>query len=232
MTKRFWALTTCLGVATVLGGCGTGKLSRNIARNPTTFAEPDAPKPVQVGQQYRIGPFDELKVVIFQVPDLSTNPTVDGAGQVSLPLIGEVPVAGRTPAQVKAQLEKLYGAKYLQNPQIAVTVEKAVSQRVTVDGAVAQPGLYAITGNTTLLQAVSLAHGARDDALLSRVVIFRQINGQRQAAAYDLRQVRRGVIDDPVIYGDDVVVVDGSNVRKNLHELIGSLPLLTIFRPF
>lgn len=228
MKAPVWAVVLSLVTPAVLGGC-TSSLSHDVARNPSSFGEPDAPAPLQVSQQYRIGPSDELKITVFQVPDLSSTPIVDAAGRINVPLIGSVPVAGQTPSEVKQTLEGLYGAKYLKDPQLDVAVTKAVSQRVTVDGAVAQPGLYPITGNTTLLQAISLAHGAREDALLSRVVIFRRIDGKREAAAFDLRQIRQGKMQDPEIYGDDIIVVDGSSVRRNLRDAIGSIPLLALF---
>lgn len=230
MSTRYPSLMSCLMAAMLLTGC-TSSLSDKVTRNPTAFGQPDATATVEVSQEYRIGSFDELKVVIFQVPDLSGPLTVDSTGSINVPLVGEVEVAGLTPREVKAKLEGLYGARYLKSPQVSVSVEKAVSQRVTVDGAVAQPGVYPITGPTTLMQAVALARGTKEDALLSRVVVFRRINGQRQAAAFDLREIRRGSLDDPAIYGDDVIVVDGSSLRRNIREAIGTIPILAIFNP-
>ena len=218
MTRRY-AGAILAAVAMMVSGCtGGAGLSHGIARNPNNFAQPDAPAPVAVSNEYRIGIADELRVIMFQVPDLTENVTVDSTG--------------KTPRQVQDELQGLYGKTYIQSPQVTVSVEKSVNQRITVDGAVSQPGVYAIAGNTTLLQAVALAHGAGGHAILSRVVIFRRINGPRPAAAFDLRQIRSGSMADPSVYGDDVVVVDGSSIRSNLHEALSAIPVLAIFGVF
>jgi polysaccharide export outer membrane protein len=104
---------------------------------------------------------------------------------------------------------------------------------VTVDGAVMQPGVYAMSGPTTLLQAVAMAKGADNKyANLKRVTLFRTVDGQRQAAVFDLREIRAGRAADPVIHSNDVIVVDGSNVKGVLREILGALPALSIFRGF
>lgn len=215
-------------LAAMLAGCGGGAgLSHDVAHNPAEFARPDAP--VAVTQEYRIGAADELRIVMFQVPDLSETVTVDATGNLDLPLVGRVPVAGLTPREVQDDLRRRYGATYVQDPQVTVSVARAVSQRITVDGAVAQPGVYPIVGATTLLQAMSLAHGTAPNAVLSRVVVFRRIDGRRRAAAFDLRRIRAGSMADPAVYGDDVVVVDGSNLRGNLHEILQTIPVIALF---
>jgi polysaccharide export outer membrane protein len=84
----------------------------------------------------------------------------------------------------------------------------------------------------TLLQVVAMAHGTDEDANPHRVAVFRQIQGQRMAAAFDLEDIRRGKAEDPRIYSGDIVVVDGSKVRQAWKSALSSLPLLAIFRPF
>lgn len=229
MTRHRAGVTVAAAALLLVGCTGGAGLSRQVTRNPTSFSQPDAPAPVAVSQEYRIGIADELRVIMFQVPDLTENVAVDSTGSLTLPLVGRVAVAGKTPREVQDELQRLYGATYIQHPQVTVSVEKAVNQRITVDGAVAQPGVYPVTGNTTLLQAISLAHGAGPNAILSRVVIFRRINGQRQAAAFDLRQIRSGTMIDPAVYGEDVVVVDGSSIRANLHEVLSTIPVIALF---
>jgi polysaccharide export outer membrane protein len=84
----------------------------------------------------------------------------------------------------------------------------------------------------TLMQAVALAGGTSPDANARRVAIFRNIGGKRQAAAFDLTSIRRGEEKDPDIYAGDIVVIDGSSVKAVQKQLLNSLPILSIFKPF
>ena len=92
-----------------------------------------------------------------------------------------------------------------------------------------QPGIYPITGDMSLVQAIATAKGSTGDALISRVVIFRKINGKREAALFDLKRIRRGDMPDPPVYGNDVVVVDGSRVRQTYRDLMSTLPAVGLF---
>ena len=65
-----------------------------------------------------------------------------------------------------------------------------------------------------------------------KVVVFRTVNGQRMAAGFNLVDIRTGRTDDPQVYGNDVIVMDTSNARGFFHDIISSVPLLAIFRPF
>jgi polysaccharide export outer membrane protein len=64
------------------------------------------------------------------------------------------------------------------------------------------------------------------------VAVFRTVGGQRQAAAFDLTAIRRGQAPDPQIYAGDIVVVDGSSIKAFQKQLLSTVPLLSIFRPF
>jgi polysaccharide export outer membrane protein len=82
------------------------------------------------------------------------------------------------------------------------------------------------------MQAVAQAGGTTENANARRVAIFRQIGGQRQAAAFDLTAIRRGENPDPQVYAGDIIVVDGSATKALHRQILNSLPLLSIFRPF
>ena len=82
------------------------------------------------------------------------------------------------------------------------------------------------------MQAVALAGGTTEDANAHRVAIFRTISGKRQVAAFDLVAVRRGQAEDPQIYPGDIVVVDGSAIKAMQKQIMNSLPVFSIFRPF
>src|SRR5262245_1085198 len=88
--------------------------------------------------EYRITPQDVLQVSIFQVPDLNRTVQVDGNGFISLPLVGGVPVRGKTILQAQNDITARYQKSYLQSPQVTVSLVKS-GQRVTVSGAVKGP---------------------------------------------------------------------------------------------
>ena len=197
-----------------------------------TFSAPDAPTIVPLEAGYKIAPLDTITVKVFKMPDLSGDYEVDLTGQISLPLIGEVPAVELTTAELDRRLTEKLGEKYLENPDVSVGVKASTRRSVTVDGAVNKAGSYPITGPVTLMQAVANAGGTSPEANARRVAVFRQIGGKRQAAAFDLVAIRRGQSEDPAVYPGDIVVVDGSSIKAAQKQIMNSLPILSIFRPF
>lgn len=219
--------------AICLASCGTG------ARIPAATGVAQQVDPVALlaarvdDETYRIGATDLLKVSVFQVPDLSFDEIrVDAAGNLQLPLIGSVRAAGSTPAELSGEIERRLGERYLRNPRVNVTVSEAASQKVTVDGAVTKPGVYEMRGQTTLLQAVAMAEGPTQIADLGSVAVFRVVNGRRMIAVFDLGAIRGGQLEDPVLLGDDVVVVDTSRLNARMREIIAALPGIAAFAYF
>lgn len=224
-------------VSVVLGIAGCASQGRSVA--DTTAASTIDPTAMQAqssgveSDHYLIGPTDVLKVSVFQVPDLSFDELrVDSSGNIQMPLIGTVHAADLTPNQLSETLRDQLGARYLQNPQVSVSVVTSASQKVTVDGDVTKPGVYEMQGRTTLVQAIAMAEGPTRTADLSSVAVFRNANGQRMVAVFDLRAIRNGEMEDPVILGDDVVVVDRSRLNAAMREILSAVPALAIFRPY
>ncbi len=194
---------------------------------------PDQNGLVAMQTAYRIGPLDKLDISVFQVPELTGSVEVDASGQISLPLIGSVMAAGNTTGELSHTIALKLQAKYLQDPQVTVVVKEALSQRVTVEGAVQQPGVYPIQGRTTLMEAIAMARGSDPNRSNDKkVVVFRTVNGQRMAAGFDLVAIRTGRAEDPQVYGNDIIVVDSNNTKGFLRDIISAVPLLAIFRPF
>lgn len=179
--------------------------------------------------EYRIGPQDLLEVSVFLNQDLKREVRVNTVGQISLPLIGSVPAGGKTVQELESDLTAAYGKSYLQNPQVNVFIKEFTSQRVTLEGSIAKPGIYPITGRTSLLQAIAIGGGTQALANETSVVVFRVVKGQRMAAIFDLKQIRSGQAEDPEIFGDDIVVVDKSQVKSTFRAVIESLPLVNFF---
>lgn len=228
--SRFCRLAAALLLAAGLAACaGRGG---DIPYDPPGFTAPD-PLANRVPQLPTVlGPGDVIEVKVYRVADLSGEQVVDNTGRIKVPLIGALAAAGKTTDQLESDIAAGLGARYLQNPDVQVMLKSPVARLVTVDGSVSQPGLYPVTGRISLLQTIAMARGTAQGANPHRVVVFRMIDGQRMAASFDLESIREGKMDDPAIYPDDIVVVDGSSLAATWTLLIQTLPLVALFQPF
>ena len=230
MFRQFIFLLAAMSLL-ALAACQSGNSATLESARGTMVAVPSAP--TTPAADYRIGKGDQLDINVFQVEELKAEKIrVDAAGQIQMPLIGSVRAQGRTTTELAADIAGKLGERYLQAPQVSVVVVQAASQKVTVDGAVVEAGVYEISGRTSLMQAVAMAKGPSQAARLDRVAVFRDVNGQRMAAVFDLRAIRQGNAPDPEILGDDIIVVDSSAIRGAWSDIIRTLPALNVFRPF
>lgn len=209
----------------MLSACSEGRggpLPYDVALQP-----PDAASVMPLEEGYRIAPLDKLTIKVLRMQDLTGEYNVDLAGNISLPLIGEVRAVNLTTAQLDGELTTKLGEKYLENPDVSVGIKESTSRVVTVDGAVKSAGAFPTIGPTSLMRAVALAGGVTEDANARRVAVFRSIGGQRKGAAFDLVAIRRGESPDPQIYPGDVVVVDGSAVKEAWKRVLQTLPIVS-----
>ncbi len=182
--------------------------------------------------EYRIGDQDLLEITVFQIEELNRTVRINSSGQLSLPLIGTIMAGGRTVKELEDLIAAKLSESYLQDPQVSVFVKEFSSQRVTIEGAIGSPGIYPLKGRTTLLQALATAGGVSDLANLQGIVIFRQVEGQRMAAVFDLQAIRGGNAEDPQVYGDDVIVVDVSGPRSAMRRFLEAFSVFNLFRPY
>lgn len=228
MNRRFLLILPALGG---IAACASGNVGAGLPKGGTAYNVVPAVTSVVAPEEYRIGPLDALDITILQEPDLSTKAApVDAFGNVNLTLIGDVRASGKTASELAKEVSDRYGQKYLKNPQVSVVVAKPVSQKVAVQGEVTQPGVYPIEGPTTLLGALSLAKGETQYAALNDVVVFRLVNGQREGAVFDVRQIRGGQAPDPQIRSNDVIVVGYSEGRRTWRDITTGFPLLNLLR--
>lgn len=206
----------------------------SVSAAPTAVMPPPDSVTQVSGEAYRIGPRDKLDINVSQAKELTGAFQVDAEGKVLLPLVGQLKASGRTPAEFSEDLKATLKASYMKDPVVTVAVNEAESQRVTIDGAVVQPGVYPLTGPTTLIQAVALAKGPDPKyANIRKVSIFRQIEGERRSAVYDLARVRSGQAADPAVYGTDIVVVDTSSGKAFMQNFQGGFGLVgMLIRPW
>jgi polysaccharide export outer membrane protein len=175
-----------------------------------------------------VGPFDTLAIDVFAIPELDKREyQVDTGGRISFPLAGSIEVSGKTPTEIEKDIEARLRARFVRDPQVTVNLREAVSQRITVDGQVREPGLYPVVGRMTLMRAVATAKGLTDYAKQSDIVVFRTVEGRQMAALYNLKAIRRGAYADPEVFANDVVMVGESRGRQLFRDLIGIAPLLS-----
>lgn len=178
---------------------------------------------------YRLGAGDVLDIAVFGVPDLSRTVRVNSDGQISLPLVGTLAAAGHTVPELQDTIASKLKDGFLQNPQVTVFVKEFVSQQVTLNGSVAKPGIYPLTGRTSLLQALALAGGLSDLANPEGVVVFRTVDGKRMGALFDMDKISDGRAADPQVYAGDIIVVGQSGSKNALENFIKAAPALGFF---
>jgi polysaccharide biosynthesis/export protein len=140
---------------------------------------------------YRLGPDDLVQVTIYNIPEKETATTprtvmlrVSQQGIIVVPLVGEVTVKGKTPAEVEQELASRY-SKYIRNPQVGILVAE-YRQRASVMGAVQKPGVFELTGPKSVIDMVALAGGITEKSG-NQVHVYRQDeNGKRQSMVIDL----------------------------------------------
>lgn len=172
-----------------------------------------------LADDYQIAPEDLLEIEVFGIKDLERTVRVNSTGHISLPLVGQIRVAGLTGAGAEALIAQEYGEKYLQDPQVSVFIKEFTTQRITVDGAVYKPGIYPIKGDMTLLRALALAGGGGQLADLENVMLFRLTpEGKPVSEKHDVLKIRMGEAPDPALRNDDMVVVNREPTRVMLRD--------------
>lgn len=135
---------------------------------------PAAPLGAMIGDPalaLRLGPNDLIEITVFEAPELNRSVRVDGAGRISLPLLGVVPAAGRTPRELEEQLEGSLRERYIRDPHVSVQVTEMQSHAVSVVGAVNKPGVFQLGEPRPLLELIAMAGGLAPDAGESVVVV-------------------------------------------------------------
>lgn len=218
-----------MAFAVLLGGCAEDRFVGRPGLAVTQQAplpEPLATDLVSAPRPQVLGPFDQVSIDVFGLPEFSRTVTIDRSGNVALPLAGEVPAAGKTPTELGLAVTERLRQNHVRDPRVTINVTQVVSQVVTVAGQVRQPGLYPVTGRMTLMRAIARAQGQSDLAREDLVLVFRRVNGKDMVGLYDLRAIRQGIYEDPEIFANDVVQVDESRARRLFNLVIASSGLI------
>jgi len=180
--------------------------------NPVVWAQqpkkPPEAGPIQIHESYVIGQGDLLEVFVWRNEQLSREVVVRPDGKISLPLIQDIQAEGLRVLQLKEQITRRL-SEYLENPRVTVIVKEINSYKVSVLGRVVRPGVYPITGNTTLVEAISLAGGFTEWANKRKITVIRDEGGRKQKFRVNYKKIISG--KDPsqniILQRGDTIIV-------------------------
>ena len=167
-------------------------------------------------QEYRIGPGDVLTITVWGQPDLSRDYTVDPDGFTPFPLINRVKAGGLTTRELAANLVAILGKDYLVDPQVIVSVKEYLSQKVTILGETARPGVFYLTGPTTLVDILSRA-GWLSKSAGRQILLVREQPAPGPGAHTGAATIQRINIDD----------IQAGNAAKNVPIQAGDTLFVT-----
>lgn len=225
--KSTASLTLILTMFAATTGCAHNPPAMETTEAVTVIDRTALPTPMSGRGAATLGQLDKIRVEVFGAEDLTREIQIDAGGRMSFPFVGSISVLERTPAEVERVIADRLAQGYLIDPQVTVNLLESVSQTITVEGAVEEPGLYPAAGEMTLLRAIALAGGASDYALEKQVVVFRDVGEEKYAGVYNLQAVRRGLVEDPVLYPSDIVVIGESARRKAIDRILTLTPAFT-----
>ena len=222
-------ILSVLAVALLVSGCSRERL---VSRPGLTVVKTEAlPEPtrgdlVAADRPALVGPLDTIGIDVYGISDLSLEVQIDASGRISMPLAGTIDVRGKAAYEVARDIENAL-RRYVKDPVVTVNILNSVSQVVTVDGSVTEPGLYPVTNQMTLMRAIASAKGVSEFGKLEDVVVLRTVDNQRMAGLYNIAAIRRGVYKDPPIFANDVIIVGDSPERRLFRDLVALSPIIS-----
>jgi len=163
-----------------------------LAAAPEPLAAQTPPRAGEiVDGDYVIGPGDVLQIFVWKEPELTRDVTVRVDGKITVPLLGDLPAAGRTPQVLGTELGKALG-RFLSSPQVTLGVAQANSSRFYVIGQVNTPGVFPLAGRVTVLQGLALAGGLREFAKADSIQIVRQSQGLQSFVPINYKKLEDG----------------------------------------
>lgn len=174
---------------------------------PPPAANPAAMGPLAVDPNYVIGADDSIQIVVWKNSDFppSTLP-VRPDGMITLPLLGDVPAAGRTPLQLAGDLTERLKKLYT-DPTVTVSVLQVNSRRIYFFGEIVRPGPMPLTPGMTMLQAIDTAGGLTPFAKKNKIYILRGEPGKQQKIFFDYKKAINGNMQGVTIQPGDSIVV-------------------------
>jgi polysaccharide biosynthesis/export protein len=178
-----------------------------------TAQPPEAAKPDAVQSHYVLGPQDQLRITVFDEPDLTNSYRIEADGFITFPLINRVAAGGLTPAELQDRIRTQLASGYLKNPTVRVEIEQYKSQFVIVGGEVRSPGKIPMTGTMTLPEALAAAGSPTPAASTEVIVTHARKTGadgapdkQPESVHVNLKKLQLGVS------GQEIVLQDGDTI--------------------
>jgi polysaccharide export outer membrane protein len=164
----------------------------NAASTASSLQPDSAAKTTQADGTYIIGDEDVLSINVWKDQDLTRVVPVRSDGKISLPLVGEMQAAGRTPSQLEEDLKAAL-RDFITDPQVTVIVQEIKSRNFNILGQVTKPGSYPLTADTTIVDAIALAGGFKDFAKKRGVYVIRQdANGGETRIPFNYEKFTKG----------------------------------------
>jgi len=181
-----------------------------VAQEPSAQKPDAAAKPASaaVDSEYKIGPQDVLRIDVWKEPDITRTIPVRPDGKISLPLLNDVQATGLSAHELAMNISKGF-EKYINNPQVTVTVMEINSRRVYLTGEVARTGAIPLLPNMTVLQALSSGGGFTQFAKIKSIYVLRQEAGKQVKLPFNYKEVVAGKKpeDNILLQPGDVIVV-------------------------
>jgi polysaccharide export outer membrane protein len=157
---------------------------------------------------YKIGPGDVLRILTWKEADFSGSFPVRFDGKITIPFVGDIEVAGRTPMELKAELEQHIG-QLVDVARVSVAIEDPKSARFFVLGKVASQGAFPYEGPLRVAQALALAGGFQDFAKLDQIFVIREERGELRYYPFNYADFvqKRTLTGNLVLLPGDTIVV-------------------------
>jgi polysaccharide biosynthesis/export protein len=176
------------------------------ARN-TKAAAPVTNARAWENEEYRLGPGDKLRVEVYKDAQLSQSLQVRPDGKITLPLVGDMTAAGKTPIELRDTLTTSL-KEYVTNPVVTVIVVEATAAQVYVIGEVVSPGTLVMQGPMTVLQALAQVGGLREFADRDDIRILRKNStGAVRTVDFDYKKALKGEVEPMYLQPGDTIVV-------------------------
>ena len=185
------------------------------ASGPAATAEVAVVGSSDFDRHYRVGPDDVLEIRVHDEEDLSGEFVVLDTGDIDMPPVGNVRVAGLTVYEVAAMLEDLLKDGYLKDPHVSAQVVSFGSQPVEVLGAVKEPGLYYLMGETTLVEMLAKAGGVVSEKSIKEIHVTRHGQGGDEPIVVNLTRLMAYGEGNMVLQAGDVI-----NVPEGLYVYV------------
>ncbi|MCC6597808.1 MAG: polysaccharide export protein [Alphaproteobacteria bacterium] len=172
---RQFALFSLVLIASFHGQISYADAAESLSTTIAIHKTEDPQAPITLGEEYLLGPDDEIKMTVFGEEDLSGPYNVSATGTLSIPLIGDVQASGRTLKEIETEIVKKLKNGYLIDPSVALSITKY--RPFYILGEVRLPGSYSYVSGMSVLNAVALAGGFTYRANKKNVQIKRPVHG-------------------------------------------------------